>query len=211
MLAVLFLCLLWMVGAARDRPTPLATFAPGPVIAPQHARVHLSHISSIHLTSDGTAATKRYTKAPPQLECVGGKAWFDSYRIGRAMCIQNAGEWTCNAETAPGYVVRDVRVVCEGYDTPDDEYVLDGSCSMQYMLDHAPDHIGEDAGKIGVEFLLGSAAFFGVIISTALFSSLIVYKVAQSFRKNKFVFRPSLRDDAEEPNVADALREFEDV
>lgn len=34
------------------------------------------------------------------------------------------------------YRFGQIEVVCEGYDYPDDPYILKGSCSLEYTLDY---------------------------------------------------------------------------
>lgn len=82
---------------------------------------------------------RRATGARPQLECVtdcGAAA-----QIVSVMC-ENKGfdgrtiNWRCESETMPGGYTfgSSMKVVCEGYDSPTDPYVLAGSCALKYSL-----------------------------------------------------------------------------
>ena len=71
-----------------------------------------------------------------QMECVGGSAWLDRYRVRSAVCSRIEGDWVCDMEPAVDYEISNVKVVCEGDDHPNDEYIVDGSCSVRYELNH---------------------------------------------------------------------------
>lgn len=43
-------------------------------------------------------------------------------------------QWTCTASLPPEFKLGSADVVCEGYDSPDDPYVLKGSCGAEYRL-----------------------------------------------------------------------------
>lgn len=46
----------------------------------------------------------------------------------------NDVEWTCKAQLPPEFKLGSTEVVCEGYDSPDDPYILKGSCGVEYRL-----------------------------------------------------------------------------
>ncbi|KAK5016392.1 hypothetical protein LTR39_002106 [Cryomyces antarcticus] len=76
----------------------------------------------------------------PQLSCVGGSA-KGLYDVDVMRC-RNAGtdydennvQWTCTAALPPEFKLGSTDVVCEGYDSPDDPYILKGSCGVEYRL-----------------------------------------------------------------------------
>jgi hypothetical protein len=43
-------------------------------------------------------------------------------------------EWTCKASLPPEFKLGSTDVVCEGYANADDQYVLKGSCGVEYRL-----------------------------------------------------------------------------
>ncbi|OZJ03330.1 hypothetical protein BZG36_04221 [Bifiguratus adelaidae] len=43
-------------------------------------------------------------------------------------------QWRCEADLPKGIKFGDVEVSCEGYDYPDDPYILKGSCGLSYSL-----------------------------------------------------------------------------
>merc|ERR1712004_440686 len=44
-------------------------------------------------------------------------------------------QWECKADMDNGLRFGQVEVVCEGYDYPDDPYILAGSCGLEYTLE----------------------------------------------------------------------------
>lgn len=101
--------------------------------------VDLSSIKSLTFHAD-RSTTHRRVSALPQLNCVGGSgcAHFNPTSI---RCT-NAGssystadvEWTCTAALPPEVKLGSTDVVCEGYDSAEDEKVLKGSCALEYRL-----------------------------------------------------------------------------
>ena len=44
-------------------------------------------------------------------------------------------QWQCSAELDDSVKLGRTDVTCEGYDYPEDPYVLAGSCGVQYTLE----------------------------------------------------------------------------
>lgn len=106
---------------------------------PSHKAVLLSTIKSLTLRGD-QQTTARRVKAIPQLQCVGGNA-KGLYHVDVMRCQNSGGEydkediqWTCQSSLPPEFKLGSTDVVCEGYDSPDDPYVLKGSCGVEYRL-----------------------------------------------------------------------------
>jgi hypothetical protein len=80
------------------------------------------------------------TNPPEQLKCIGGSA-RPYYEIDIMRC-KNAGsdyssediQWTCTASLPEEFKLGSTDVICEGYDSPDDPYILKGSCGVEYRL-----------------------------------------------------------------------------
>ncbi|KAK3698184.1 hypothetical protein QZH41_019287, partial [Actinostola sp. cb2023] len=51
--------------------------------------------------------------------------------------------WECKADMDNKYKFGEIAVNCEGYDYPDDPYILKGSCGLEYSLDY----VGGDHGQ----------------------------------------------------------------
>lgn len=44
--------------------------------------------------------------------------------------------WSCHAEISERVKFNHVEVICEGYDYPEDDYILLGSCGLEFTLDY---------------------------------------------------------------------------
>jgi hypothetical protein len=101
--------------------------------------VLLSKISSLTLRAGANTSARRGNPIP-QLRCIGGNA-RGLYEIDVLRC-SNAGsdyddenvQWTCKASLPVDFKLGSTDVECEGYDGPDDPYVLKGSCGVRYRL-----------------------------------------------------------------------------
>ncbi|KAF2811036.1 uncharacterized protein BDZ99DRAFT_462311 [Mytilinidion resinicola] len=101
--------------------------------------VLLSNVQILTLRQ-GKETSHRRVSAIPQLECVGGNA-KGLYEVDVMRC-KNAGsdydddnvQWTCTASLPEDFKLGSTDVVCEGYESPDDPYILKGSCGVEYRL-----------------------------------------------------------------------------
>ena len=101
--------------------------------------VLLSNIKTLTLHA-GRQTTSRRGPPVPQLECVGGNA--RGLHAVDVMRCTNAGadyapedvQWTCQASLPSEFKLGSTEVVCEGYESPEDPYVLKGSCGVEYRL-----------------------------------------------------------------------------
>lgn len=101
--------------------------------------VLLSNIKSLTLRA-GQQTSSRRSSPIPQLQCSGGNA-RGLYEVDVMRC-NNAGsdyddenvQWTCKASLPPEFKLGSTDVSCEGYDSPEDPYVLKGSCGVSYRL-----------------------------------------------------------------------------
>ena len=57
-------------------------------------------------------------------------------------------QWECKADMDNLYRFGSVEVVCEGYDYPDDAYILKGSCGLEYTLELTKEGQNKNQGKI---------------------------------------------------------------
>ncbi|NXI50080.1 SARAF factor, partial [Chloroceryle aenea] len=87
----------------------------------------------------GQYTTARRTAAVPQLQCTGGAAGCS--HIPEVVQCYNKGwdgydvQWQCKADLEDSYRFGQIEVSCEGYDYPDDPYILRGSCSLLFRLE----------------------------------------------------------------------------
>ncbi|XP_067412985.1 store-operated calcium entry-associated regulatory factor isoform X2 [Emydura macquarii macquarii] len=129
---------------ARGGRVPLMSLllilsAPGPARGwDQPGRVLLREIQALTLYRD-QYTTSRRTSPIPQLQCTGGTAGC-AYVPAVVQC-HNKGwdgfdvQWECKADLDNSYRFGRIEVSCEGYDYPDDPYILRGSCGLQYGLE----------------------------------------------------------------------------
>jgi SOCE-associated regulatory factor of calcium homoeostasis len=108
-------------------------------------KVFLRSITALAFSENARARSRR-GRGHPQLACVGGSAagYFWSTDVyPRVVQCANIGwdgasiQWSCNAALRTDLVFGDTVVVCEGYDFPGDQYVLRGSCRLEYTLNYA--------------------------------------------------------------------------
>ncbi|EKG09866.1 hypothetical protein MPH_13073 [Macrophomina phaseolina MS6] len=101
--------------------------------------VLLSRIKTLTFRKDQMTTARRVSPIP-QLECIGGDA-KGLYEVDIMRC-KNAGsdyddenvQWTCQASLPEEFKLGSTDVICEGYDSPEDPFVLKGSCGVEYRL-----------------------------------------------------------------------------
>lgn len=86
----------------------------------------------------------RRTHTIPQLSCVGGTAGCKLFTPTEVTCEKldwnhekSKHNWDCTAELSDRVKITNVEVTCEGYDYPEDDYILLGSCGIEFTLDYA--------------------------------------------------------------------------
>lgn len=99
----------------------------------------LSDVKALTLRKDLKTSHNRLPPVP-QLKCIGGTA-KGLYEIDLLRC-RNAGssygdedvQWTCTATLPSEFKLGSTDVVCEGFSSSEDPYVLKGSCGVEYRL-----------------------------------------------------------------------------
>ncbi|KAH7935519.1 hypothetical protein HPB52_009508 [Rhipicephalus sanguineus] len=81
---------------------------------------------------------RRSHSSVPQLNCRGGSAGCQD-QPSVVQCYNRGTDGTdvqreCKAEMNKSQKFDMIQVKCEGYDNPQDEYILKGSCSLEYQL-----------------------------------------------------------------------------
>ncbi|KAG0214109.1 hypothetical protein BGX28_002625 [Mortierella sp. GBA30] len=80
----------------------------------------------------------RRTSPVPQMSCIGGNACGE-FEPDVVQCT-NTGfdgsdvQWKCQADLPDNLRFGQLDVYCEGYNYPEDPYVLKGSCGLEYKL-----------------------------------------------------------------------------
>ena len=88
---------------------------------------------------NGQMTTGRRSSPVPQLNCIGGSA--KGQFTPQVVQCYNRGwdgqdvQWECKSDMDNLYRFGSVEVLCEGYDHPDDPYILKGSCGLEYTLE----------------------------------------------------------------------------
>jgi len=105
-----------------------------------HDRVRLRDVTAITL-HNGKMTTGRRAAPMPQLICIGGSAGCSPDIIPDVVQCKQVGwdgydaTWECTADLDVKYRFGEIAVLCEGYDFPEDEYILRGSCALEYKLE----------------------------------------------------------------------------
>lgn len=102
-------------------------------------KVKLTDVNVITL-HQGEMTNSRRTHPVRQLQCVGGSAGCSAF-IPKVVQCYNRGsdghdvQWECKTDMDSQYRFGEIAVNCEGYNYPDDPYVLKGSCGLEYTID----------------------------------------------------------------------------
>ncbi|KAM0820527.1 hypothetical protein AB5N19_06346 [Seiridium cardinale] len=106
---------------------------------PQNA-ILLSEVQSLTLRAGAKTAHRR-TSAAPQLKCISKPNICKLHEVDLMRCTnQGSGystediQWSCTAALPSTLKLGSTDVICEGYMGPDDDYVLKGSCGVEYRL-----------------------------------------------------------------------------
>lgn len=80
----------------------------------------------------------RRSSPVPHLKCVGGSAGCHSFMPQTVQCYNRGSDgydvqWECKTDMDNEYRFGKIEVSCEGYDYPDDPYVLKGSCGVSFL------------------------------------------------------------------------------
>ena len=118
----------------------LATLLPTTALKSKSSNaVLLSKIRTLTVRTDRLTSSRRIAPIP-QLNCIGGNAQ-GLYSIDVLRCKNSGSEydaedvqWTCQASLPPEFKLGSTDVVCEGYESSEDQYVLKGSCGVEYRL-----------------------------------------------------------------------------
>ena len=131
-----------LAAAALTLTLPLLS-APGTAAAagrPKNA-IRLSDVQTLTLRGHGAKTTHRRVPAAPQLKCVSRPDICRLFEPDVMRCTNQGSsyggedvEWSCVASLPEELELGVAEVVCEGYDSADDPYVLRGSCGVEYTM-----------------------------------------------------------------------------
>nr|ACD37556.1 7TM protein 66 [Adineta vaga] len=88
----------------------------------------------------GQKTQARRVSSIPQLKCVGGSA-KNAFEPDVVQCYNRGSngidiQWECTAEMPKKFKFGKLSVSCEGYNYPEDPYILAGSCGLEYSLEY---------------------------------------------------------------------------
>ncbi|KAL2007263.1 hypothetical protein VTN00DRAFT_8701 [Thermoascus crustaceus] len=121
--------------------SPVLSFGKSSQQPPGPNAILLSKVHSLTLRGDRMTTSRRVPPIP-QLTCVGpSKRLCALYPIDTMRCTNQGSDydeediqWTCTAELPPEFKLGSTDVVCEGYRSAEDPWVLKGSCGVEYRL-----------------------------------------------------------------------------
>ncbi|KAG5920889.1 hypothetical protein E4U42_006041 [Claviceps africana] len=101
----------------------------------------LSQVESLTLRGHGAKTTHRRVSPIPQLKCVSPREICKLYDVQVMRCTNQGSsygeediEWSCSASLPEELKLGSTEVICEGYASAEDPYVLKGSCGVEYTL-----------------------------------------------------------------------------
>ncbi|CAF0894157.1 unnamed protein product [Brachionus calyciflorus] len=105
----------------------------------ENNKIKLSQLKSIKLYKNNYTTSKRL-EANLQLQCKSSSFMCRAYGPNVVECtniayLENNVRWDCSAELDKRVRFANLKVTCEGYDTANDDYILAGSCGLEYNLE----------------------------------------------------------------------------
>ncbi|CAJ0587259.1 unnamed protein product, partial [Mesorhabditis spiculigera] len=145
-------------------------------------KVLLSDVQSLTLHSN-QKTTGRRSSGVPQLKCVGGSA--KGLFTPKIVQCQNKGfdghdyQWECTANMDDRYEFGRITVSCEGYDYPNDPYVLYGSCGLEYELEYS-----DRTGKTRMAQKEREQGYSPILIIFGFIALFIAYSIYSKWGEN---------------------------
>eukprot|EP00035_Acanthoeca_spectabilis_P004694 m.106220 g.106220 ORF g.106220 m.106220 type:complete len:284 (-) comp12689_c0_seq1:357-1208(-) len=99
------------------------------------SKVLIENITELSL-SRGAITTGRRSPGVPQMQCLSGCGYHEPSSI---QCVNTGSfigepQWECTADLSIHWRFGSTMVICEGFDYPEDPFVLKGSCGLEYRL-----------------------------------------------------------------------------
>lgn len=111
----------------------------GCVFSQMYQKVKLKDVDVLTLYQ-GKMTNGRRSAPVPQLQCQGGTAGCGAFVPEVVQCYNRGSDgidvqWECKTDMDNEYRFGKISVSCEGYDYAEDNYVLAGSCGLEYTID----------------------------------------------------------------------------
>ncbi|XP_005099277.1 store-operated calcium entry-associated regulatory factor [Aplysia californica] len=118
-------------------------------------KILLSDLKALTL-HQGQMTNARRSPPVPQLKCVGGSAQH-RFQPKVVQCINQGSngydiQWECKTDMDNNYRFGHVEVSCEGYDYPNDPYVLKGSCGLEYTIEFTEEGLAKEKQRGGSSY-----------------------------------------------------------
>ncbi|ORY70090.1 uncharacterized protein BCR38DRAFT_99470 [Pseudomassariella vexata] len=184
--------------------TPLLLLSTSPARAktkPKNA-ILLSEVQSLTLRANAQT-THRRVSAIPQLKCISHPSICRLHEIDVLRCTNEGSgydsediQWSCQASLPPELKLGSTDVICEGYSGPEDEYVLKGSCGVEYRLaltdegERKHPNLGGGSGGPGQEWDLSAWLFGFIFVGVCAWILYSAYTQAQANRRPGAQRRP---------------------
>ena len=97
-------------------------------------------------------------------------------------------QWTCTASLPSEFKLGSTDVICEGYDSSNDPYVLKGSCGVEYRLiltDAGEEKYGRGGGNIWEGFKEKGHVNWPAIIFWGIFISVVGWMIYSAFIRDR--------------------------
>uniref|UniRef100_UPI00398F00FE store-operated calcium entry-associated regulatory factor isoform X2 n=1 Tax=Pristiophorus japonicus TaxID=55135 RepID=UPI00398F00FE len=171
-------------------------------------RVLLREVQALTLYS-GRYTNGRRSSPVPQLQCVGGSAGCNAYFPQVVQCY-NKGfdgydvQWECKTDMDSAYQFGAITVSCEGYNYPEDPYILRGSCGLEYVIELTKEGLRRKKANSGFAYSSDNSEKATVsndssnlIVILVLFSlAYVVYLICLRNQRNQFA--PDRAEDSDQ-------------
>ena len=122
---------------------PVAALVANLALASAYGRADKVKLENVQVLTFRENAMSQYrrTSAVPQLKVVGGSAMAQTEFHPAVVQCKNVGydgidiNWECKADLDDSVRFGATEVFCEGYEYPEDPYILKGSCGLEYKLE----------------------------------------------------------------------------
>lgn len=165
-------------------------------------RIKLSNIEKFNFHRGSYTNARRF-KSSPKLECFSSALLCSDFQIDTAECFNRDNKWTCKSPFPYGIEFGYLQVICEGYESDSDEFILADSCKLKYSLERSL-----KAKSFGVniqdhtESAISTPTIIGVVISLLSMVFIIVGKILCCKNSEKVETKINYKPQKNEPDLA---------